>query len=144
MNTREVEVGDLGPLTPREAEALLWIARGKTSWEAGRIMGVSESTVVAHTKASMSKLNAATRPHLVACAFVCGILRVGILRAGTTFVLILAILIRMPGTAYPPMHRARIRRRDEDVPELLVEVERRTALRTGTGIGPQRREIPRP
>lgn len=60
-------VADLGPLTPREAEALLWIARGKITWEAGRILGITEGTLNA-----AAKLRASTRAHLVARAFVLG------------------------------------------------------------------------
>ncbi len=42
MNQKaDVELGDLGQLTLREAETLRWIAAGKSSWETGTIMGVS-------------------------------------------------------------------------------------------------------
>ncbi|SDQ64185.1 transcriptional regulator [Pseudoxanthomonas sp. CF385] len=67
-------LGDCGPLTPREAEAVLWVALGKTSWEAGRILGVTEGTMNVHVASASSKLGASNRAHLVACAFVSGIL----------------------------------------------------------------------
>lgn len=113
---KDVRVSDLGPLTRREAETVLWIAEGKTAWEAGTIMGVSESTAVAHAKAAMTKLEASARPHLVARAFCAGILK-----AGTTIVLIVAILLRMPGTSYQKLYRPRVRRREDEVPELMAE-----------------------
>lgn len=72
---REVEVLDLGPLTPREAEALLWVAEGKTAWEAGTILGITEATANSHITKAAEKLNASNRPHLVARAFCEGILR---------------------------------------------------------------------
>ena len=35
-------------LTPRQRECLLWAIRGKTDWEIGRILGLSEDTVTQH------------------------------------------------------------------------------------------------
>jgi DNA-binding CsgD family transcriptional regulator len=106
----ELSVVQLGPLTPREAEAVLWVAEGKTAWETGAIMGVAESTAVAHIKSATAKLEASTRPHLVTRAFI-----VGILQVGTTIVLIVAIFIRLPGDCYRPAARSRIRRREDEV-----------------------------
>lgn len=71
----EVEVVDLGPLTAREAQALLWAAEGKTAWEVGRILGVSEATAAAHLTRAAEKLAAVNRAHLIARAFVRGVLR---------------------------------------------------------------------
>ena len=61
-------------LTRREAQALLWTAEGKTAWDAGRILGVTESTAAAHIRSAAGKLRASNRAHLVARAFVAGIL----------------------------------------------------------------------
>lgn len=69
-----MEIRSIGPLTPREAEAVLWIAAGKTAWEAGRILRVTEHTLTAHARAAAEKLGATNRAHLVARAFVRGIL----------------------------------------------------------------------
>lgn len=77
----EIGIGDRGPLTPREAEAVLWTAQGKTGWEAGRILGCTERTVNAHVYSAAEKLRASNRAHLVARAFVLGILRVALLVA---------------------------------------------------------------
>lgn len=72
----EVVIAALDVLTRREAEAVLWVAQGKTSWEAGRILGVAEATMNAHVANAAAKLQASNRPHLVARAFVRGILAV--------------------------------------------------------------------
>jgi len=133
----EVRVADLGPLTRREAEALLWVAEGKTAWEAGAIMGVAESTAVAHIKAATEKLNASTRPHLVCRAFLFGILQRRIMQAGTALLIAAAIILRLPGSCYQPMYRCRTRRRDEDHPTLVIEAPRRNGIdpRNGRGRG---------
>lgn len=72
----DIVIADRGPLTAREAEAVLWVAQGKTSWEAGHIIGVSEHTLSTHVANSAAKLAATNRAHLVARAFVCGVLLV--------------------------------------------------------------------
>ncbi|MER8849821.1 LuxR family transcriptional regulator [Mesorhizobium australicum] len=48
-------------LSPREKECILWVARGKTSWGAGAILGISENTVNYHMKNIMRKMEASTR-----------------------------------------------------------------------------------
>ena len=55
-------------LTKREAETLKWIACGKTNWEIGRILNISEKTVRNHTVSAMKKLNVHTRAHAIAKA----------------------------------------------------------------------------
>lgn len=35
-------------LTNREIECLSWTSKGKTAWEVGVILGISQSTVVTH------------------------------------------------------------------------------------------------
>ena len=72
----EIIIATFDCLTPREAEAVLWVAMGKTSWEAGRILGVAECTMNAHVANASAKLGASNRAHLVARAFVHGILTV--------------------------------------------------------------------
>lgn len=75
MPCLDIEIGQLGPLTPREAEVVLWTAQGKTAWEAGTILGVTSGTLNAHIASAAAKLKASNRAHLVARAFVAGILR---------------------------------------------------------------------
>ena len=48
-------------LTLRERECLLWSARGKSSWDIGMILNISENTVNFHLKNAMAKLDAGTR-----------------------------------------------------------------------------------
>jgi DNA-binding CsgD family transcriptional regulator len=43
-------------LTPRELEALRWTMDGKTAWEVGAIMHISERTAVLHLQNAMHKL----------------------------------------------------------------------------------------
>ncbi|RWN85336.1 MAG: LuxR family transcriptional regulator [Mesorhizobium sp.] len=48
-------------LSPREKECILWVARGKTSWGVGTILGISENTVNYHMKNIMRKMEASSR-----------------------------------------------------------------------------------
>lgn len=49
------------PLSDREKACLAWSARGKSSWEIGRILAISENTVVFHIKNAMKKLGTSSR-----------------------------------------------------------------------------------
>ncbi|NJO53977.1 MAG: hypothetical protein HC829_03270 [Bacteroidales bacterium] len=53
-------------LTARERECLAWTSVGKTAWEVGSILGISEHTAVAHLNAAVRKLGAASRAQAVA------------------------------------------------------------------------------
>lgn len=55
-------------ITSREHEVLKWASEGKTEWEIGEILSLSERTVEKHLRSSMMKLNATNRAHLVAKA----------------------------------------------------------------------------
>ncbi|WP_203321754.1 LuxR C-terminal-related transcriptional regulator [Pseudoxanthomonas beigongshangi] len=59
-DTSDIRIGTRGLLTRREAEAVLWIALGKTSWEAGRILGVAEGTMNVHVANASAKLGLPT------------------------------------------------------------------------------------
>jgi DNA-binding CsgD family transcriptional regulator len=61
-------------LTERERECLLWSARGKTSWDTGEILGVSEHTVNFHLKNALAKLEAASRVVAVVKAIRAGLI----------------------------------------------------------------------
>ena len=50
------------------AEAAKWIAEGKTAWEAGVILGISERTVRFHLNAAREKLDCLTTTQAVAKA----------------------------------------------------------------------------
>lgn len=49
------------PLSEREKACLKWTACGKSSWEIGQILSISENTVVFHIKNAMRKLGVRTR-----------------------------------------------------------------------------------
>ena len=59
---------DKSKLTPQEIETLTWIARGKSRWEAGVILGVTEDTVKARLEKCRQKLDASNTTHAIAIA----------------------------------------------------------------------------
>lgn len=61
-------------LTPREVEILTWIAKGKSRWEVGTILEISEDTVKAHLENIRQKLGATNTTHAIAIALLHGIL----------------------------------------------------------------------
>jgi len=61
-------------LSPRERDVLLWAARGKTSWETGQILGLTEGTVNQYLRCAMKKMGASNRVHCVAQAIELGLL----------------------------------------------------------------------
>jgi len=48
-------------LSPREKECIVWIARGKSSWEIGQILGISVDTVNFHVKNILRKMDTLNR-----------------------------------------------------------------------------------
>src|SRR5262245_62129292 len=48
-------------LTPREAEVLFWISRGKSNYEIGVILGAKTGTICKHVGHILSKLNVENR-----------------------------------------------------------------------------------
>ena len=48
-------------LSSREKACLSWTALGKSSWEIGRILSISENTVIFHIKNAMRKLGTSNR-----------------------------------------------------------------------------------
>ncbi|WP_456672362.1 MULTISPECIES: helix-turn-helix transcriptional regulator [unclassified Bradyrhizobium] len=55
-------------LSEREKDCLRWVEEGKSSWEIGVILRVSENTVNFHLKNAMRKLETNSRTHCVAKA----------------------------------------------------------------------------
>ena len=55
----------LPSLTRREAECLRWTMEGKTAWELGRILGISEYTAVRHLTNATHKLGAVNKHQAV-------------------------------------------------------------------------------
>ena len=52
-------------LTPRELEALRWTMEGKTAWEVGAMLGISERTAVLHVNNAMHKLGCVNKHQAV-------------------------------------------------------------------------------
>lgn len=64
-----------GPtLTPRQAEALTWVARGKTSAEVATIMGISPATVDTYLETVLERLDSVSRAQAVAAALRAGLI----------------------------------------------------------------------
>ncbi len=52
-------------LSPRERECVGWVAEGKTDWDIGEILGISQSTAHFHIENAKKKLQVPTRVQLV-------------------------------------------------------------------------------
>lgn len=66
---------DLPNLTPRELEALRWTMEGKTAWEVGNILGISERTAVLHVNNATHKLDCVNKHQAVLKALRLGLIR---------------------------------------------------------------------
>lgn len=62
-------------LSPREQECLEWTTEGKTAWEIGRILSISEQTAVRHLNNATHKLGCVNKHQAVARALRLGMLR---------------------------------------------------------------------
>ena len=69
-----VEPG-LRQLTPRELEVLRWTMEGKTAWEVGNVLGISERTAALHAIHVTRKLRCANKLQAVLKAISLGLLR---------------------------------------------------------------------
>ncbi len=67
---REATPADLEPLglTPREAEVLFWVARGKTNDEIATVLGIGLTTVKKHLESTFTKLSVENRTTAAAMA----------------------------------------------------------------------------
>lgn len=70
VETRREEIG----LTKRELECLKWVADGKSEWEIGAILSISEHTADKHLSNARRKLRAVTGAQAVARALKLGLL----------------------------------------------------------------------
>jgi DNA-binding CsgD family transcriptional regulator len=61
-------------LSRREIQCVYWINEGKTDWEIGRILGISEDTVAYHLKNVKSKLGVSRRSQIPISAWMGGVL----------------------------------------------------------------------
>jgi len=62
-------------LTPRELEALRWTMDGKTAWEVGNLLGISERTAALHVNNATHKLGCVNKHQAVLKALRLGLLR---------------------------------------------------------------------
>lgn len=70
LNAEHIEAGEeyRDKLSFREVECLRWVAMGKSAWDTGQIMNVSERTVKFHLENARSKLGAMNTTHAVSKA----------------------------------------------------------------------------
>jgi DNA-binding CsgD family transcriptional regulator len=62
-------------LTPRESECLRWTMEGKTAWEVGRILSISEQTAARHICNATHKLDCISKHQAVLKALRLGLIR---------------------------------------------------------------------
>ena len=62
-------------LTPRELEALRWTMEGKTAWEVGNVLGITERTTALHVNNATHKLGCVNKHQAVLKALRLGLLR---------------------------------------------------------------------
>lgn len=60
--------GSRTPLTRRQTQSLTWAAMGKSDWEIGEILGLSESTVHKHIEAAKQRFGVPTRVQAIVAA----------------------------------------------------------------------------
>ena len=72
----EQEVPLPAPLTQREVEILRWTVAGKTAWEIGGILKISERTVNFHIQNVMEKFGVHNKTHAAAKAMGLGFLNI--------------------------------------------------------------------
>lgn len=65
----------LPSLTPRELESLRWTMDGKTAWEVGTVLGISERTAALHINNATHKLGCVNKHQAVLKALRLGLLR---------------------------------------------------------------------
>jgi LuxR family transcriptional regulator/LuxR family quorum sensing-dependent transcriptional regulator len=68
-------VAEAPRLTPREIESLRWTMDGKTAWEVGNILSISERTAVLHINNAMHKLGCVNKHQAVLKALRLGLIR---------------------------------------------------------------------
>jgi DNA-binding CsgD family transcriptional regulator len=62
-------------LTPRELECLRWTMEGKSAWEVGALLGITERTAAVHVNSAAHKLDCASKFHAVVKAMRMGLIR---------------------------------------------------------------------
>jgi DNA-binding CsgD family transcriptional regulator len=65
---------EMPALTPRELETLRWTMEGKTAWEVGAVLGITERTAVLHINNAMHKLGCVSKHQAVLKALRLGLI----------------------------------------------------------------------
>lgn len=60
-------------LSPRQREVLFWAAHGKSAWETGQILGLTETTVKTYIADACKRLDAQNKVHAVAISLSYGL-----------------------------------------------------------------------
>lgn len=76
LRLREMVVPGYAPLSRRERECLQWAAAGKTDWEIGRILSLSEKTVNIYIERAKAKFGTSTRAQAIVRALHGGMIAV--------------------------------------------------------------------
>ncbi len=66
-----------GDITDRERQVLRWVAAGKSNWEIGKILRISEFTVKNHVQNLLKKLAVCSRAQAATKAVSCGLIAEG-------------------------------------------------------------------
>ncbi len=72
---QEAQQAEHPALSAREIEALQWTMEGKTAWEVGQILNISEHTAVAHVNRAMRKLDCINKTQTVIKALRLGVIK---------------------------------------------------------------------
>ena len=75
INRERTQLAEPPSLTMRQIECLSWTAQGKTAWEIGRILSISERTVRFHLGNAMTALDVISKHQAVLKAIALGLLR---------------------------------------------------------------------
>ena len=62
---RKIEIHEPPRLSQRQLECIVLVARGKSDWEIGKILGISEETVKWHLKDARARYDVSKRVQLV-------------------------------------------------------------------------------
>ncbi len=66
MRHNGIDASNAVAVSARELDCLRWVAAGKSAWEAGVILGISERMVRFHLNSARGKLNCTTTTQAVA------------------------------------------------------------------------------
>ncbi len=76
LDSERRQTGNVISLSSRERECLEWVAIGKSDWEIGEILAISEKTVNAHIERAKRKLDVPSRVQAVVVAIRMGVIQV--------------------------------------------------------------------